>query len=121
MSTKKGEKKKSIRVQLNGLTVPVLKDILRSNHQNPFGTKLVLVERIVYLAKNGAYPDCPKCQRGRLKFRRHRRKDQSKYYCPGYPTNFRSPASYHRCDYVTDECEKIRFVLPERLNLIVNE
>ena len=113
-------KKKSLRVQLSVWTVPVLKNILRFNHQNPFGNRSELVSRIVYLSKNGAYPACPKCHLGRLKIRLHRRKDQSKYYCPGFPTSFRAPASFHRCDYVTDECEKISFDFPENLNLVVN-
>ena len=121
MPPKKVERKKSLRAQLSLLTVPVLKDILRFNHQNPFGNKSELLSRIVYLSKHGAYPDCPKCQQGRLKLRLHRRKNQSKYYCPGFPVSFRALAQYHHCDYVTDECEKIPFDFPETLNLILKE
>ncbi len=85
------------------LTVPVLKNILRFNHQNPFENKSELLSRIIYLVKHDGYPRCPK--------------DQSKYYCPGYPIGFRAPASYHQCDYVTDECEKESFNFSSTLNL----
>jgi len=117
MEKQKIKKSPSLRAQLSGLTVPVLKNILRFNHQNPFGNKPELLSRIVYLVKHGGYPRCPKCLNGRLKARLHRRKDQSKYYCPGYPMGFRAPASYHQCDYVTDECEKEIFIFPPTLNL----
>ena len=117
----RGQKTPSLRVQLNLLTIPVLKNILRLNHQNPFGNKSELITRIVYLEKHGGYPSCPKCLNGRLKFRLHRRKGQSKYYCPGYPMGFRAGTSYHQCDYVTDDCEKIPFHFPPTLNLIVKK
>jgi len=113
----KTNKSPSLRAQLSLLTIPVLKDILRFNHQNPFGNKPELLSRIVYLVKHGGYPECPKCPNGRLKARLHRRKNQSKYYCPGYPTSFRARTSYHQCDYVTDECEKETFHFPPTLNL----
>ncbi|CAF1399087.1 unnamed protein product [Rotaria sordida] len=59
--SKKGAPKPlSLRVQLNALTVPVLKNILRSNHQNPFGNKAELISRIIYLVRHGGYPRCPK-------------------------------------------------------------
>jgi hypothetical protein len=117
----KEKKTSSLRSQLSLLTIPVLKNILRLNHQNPFGNKPELLTRIVYLSKHGAYPSCPKCIQGRLKLRVHRRKDQSKYYCPGYPIGFRAGSSYHQCDYITDECEKISFHFPSTLNLIVEK
>jgi len=107
----------SLRVQLNSLTIPVLKDILRLNHQNPFGNKANLISRIIYLIQHGGYPRCQKCKFGRLKIRVHRRKNQSKFYCPGYPIGFRGPSSFHRCDYVADTCNKETFVLPAALNL----
>jgi hypothetical protein len=109
----------SLRVQLSALTVPVLKNILRFNHQNPFGNKPDLISRILYLVKHDGYPRCPKCHSGRLKARLHRRKDQSKFYCPGFPDGFRAPASFYRCDYRTDECQKETFVFPAHLNLIL--
>ncbi len=118
--TKKRVMKKttpSVRAQLSLLTVAELKNILRLNHQNPFGNKSELLSRIVFLAKHGGYPRCPKCIEGRLKARLHRRKNQSKYYCPGYPIGFRAPASYHQCDYVTDACDKEPFHFPPTLNL----
>jgi hypothetical protein len=129
MTTENQKKKKTavitktksppLRGQLSVLTLPVLKNILRFNHQNPFGNKPDLLSRIVYLTKNGCYPSCPKCLTGRLKARLHRRKDQSKYYCPGYPLSFRAPASYHRCDYVTDECNKETFHFPPVYNITI--
>lgn len=123
MSHRNSNKNKSpsLRTQLSLLTVPILKNILRFNHQNPFGNKSELLTRIVYLVKHGAYPNCPKCLQGRLKIRLHRRKNQSKYYCPGYPISFRAPASYHQCDYVTDECEKDIFHFPSTLNIILDK
>ncbi|CAF1290993.1 unnamed protein product [Rotaria sordida] len=117
--SKKGAPKPlSLRVQLNALTVPVLKNILRSNHQNPFGNKAELISRIIYLVRHGGYPRCPKCKFGRLKKSLHRRKNQSKFYCPGFPTGFREGDSFYRCNYVTDTCEKETFVLAAALNLI---
>ncbi|UJR11029.1 hypothetical protein I4U23_015213 [Adineta vaga] len=113
------DKPPSLRVQLNALTVPVLKDILRFNHQNPFGNKSELISRILYLVKHGGYPRCPRCKFGRLKRRLHRRKDESKFYCPGYPSGFREGDSFIRCNYSTDACEKETFVFYESLNLIV--
>lgn len=110
----------SLRAQLNRLTVVQLKDILRSNHQNPFGRKAELLTRIVYLVKHGGYPSCPKCSYGRLKVRLYRRKGESKYYCPGYPVDFRV-ASYYRCDYVTDQCEKETFEIPSKYNIKQNK
>jgi hypothetical protein len=115
------DKKKSLRAQLSVLSVPVLKNILRFNHQNPFGNKPELLTRIVYLVKHGGYPRCPKCFQGRLKARLHRRKNQSKYYCPGYPLSFRALAKYHQCDYVTDECEKEIFQFSPTLNLNIDK
>ncbi|CAF2720793.1 unnamed protein product [Rotaria sp. Silwood2] len=120
ISTKK-IKLPSLRVQLSAMTVRLLKNILRFNHQNPFGNKPELLSRIVYMAKYGAYPKCPKCIKGRLKPRLHRRKNQSKYYCPGFPIGFRGPASYYRCDYVTDECKKEKFRFASTLNLKINK
>jgi hypothetical protein len=114
-------KSPSLRAQLSLLTIPVLKNILRLNNQNPFGNKSELLTRIVYLSKHGGYPSCPKCLNGRLKARLHRRKNQSKYYCPGFPIGFRGPVSYHQCDYVTDECEKVPFHFPSTLNLTFKE
>jgi transposase-like protein len=113
----KKTKSPSLRVQLRVLTVPVLKNILRFNHQNPFGNKPVLISRILYLVQHGGYPKCPKCTQGRLKARLHRRKDQSKYFCPGFPLGFRGPCAYHYCDYKTDECEKETFRFPPELHL----
>lgn len=117
------KKKKSIapslRAQLSSLNVPVLKSILRRNHQNPFGNKADLLSRIVQLVKHGGYPACPKCVRGRIKLRLHRRKNQSKYYCPGYPLSFRGPAAFSKCDYVTDECPKKPFHIPAHLHITV--
>ena len=113
------KKPPSLRVQLRGLTIPTLKNILRFNHQNPFGNKSNLILRILYLVEHGGYPKCPKCLQGRLKLRLHRRKNQSKYYCPGYPLGFRAGSNnYHYCDYTTDDCEKETFVFPPELNLI---
>ncbi|CAF1188075.1 unnamed protein product [Adineta steineri] len=119
--SKKQKKSKppSLRVQLNVLTIPILKNILRSNHQNPFGNKGELISRIIYLVRNGGYPSCPECKSGRLKIRLHRRKNQSKFYCPGFPTGFREGDSFYQCDYVTDTCNKQTFILPSNLNLII--
>ncbi len=112
------KKSPSLRMQLRVLTVPVLQNILRFNHQNPFGNKPDLISRILYLVQHGGYPKCPKCDQGRLKARLHRRKDQSKYYCPGFPLGFRAgSSSYRYCDYKTDECEKETFRFPPELNL----
>ncbi|CAF0727828.1 unnamed protein product [Rotaria sp. Silwood1] len=119
--TTKKTKPPSLRVQLSSMKVPVLKNILRFNHQNPFGNKPDLLSRIIYMVKHGAYPKCPKCIKGRIKPRLHRRKNQSKYYCPGFPINFRAPSSYYQCDYVTDECEKEKFRFPSNLNIKINE
>ncbi len=73
---RKSKSSSSLRVQLSLLTIPILKDILRFNHQNSFGNKSELLSRIVYLSKHDAYPNCPKCIQGRLKLRLHRRKNQ---------------------------------------------
>ena len=109
----------SLRAQLSLLNVPVLKNILRQNHQNPFRNKADLLSRIVHLVKHGGYPACPKCVQGRIKLRLHRRKNQSKYYCPGFPLGFRGPASFSKCDYVTDECAKEPFHIPADLHIKV--
>ncbi|CAF0885736.1 unnamed protein product [Adineta ricciae] len=113
------DKPPSVRVQLNALKLPTLKNILRFNHQNPFGNKAKLVVRILYLLKHGGYPRCPKCKYGRLKRRLHRRKDQSKFYCPGYPSGFREGDSFIHCNYTTETCEKESFVFDHSLNIIV--
>ncbi|CAF0860772.1 unnamed protein product [Rotaria sordida] len=118
--TTKKSKSPSLRIQLSAMTIPVLKNILRFNHQNPFGNKSDLLSRIIYMVGHGIYPRCPKCTRGRLKPRLHRRKNQSKYYCPGFPNSFRAPASYHQCDHVIDECKKEKFRFPSNLNLKIN-
>lgn len=116
----KNAKKPSLRVQLNFLTVSTLKGILRYNDQSGFGNKPDLISRITYMFKNGTYPRCPQCHGGRVKPRPYRRKNQSKYYCPGYPCAFRGPFGYHDCNYETDDCkrEKIRF--PPLLNIKID-
>ncbi|CAF0727818.1 unnamed protein product [Didymodactylos carnosus] len=103
------KKPPSIRSQLNLLTVPILKQILRYNHQNPFGIKQVLLTRISYLVKNGGYPPCPKCKYGRLKLRKPRKTTETKYYCPGFPSGFGEGDSFIRCNYETDDCTKTNF------------
>lgn len=118
-SKTQSDKPPSVRVQLNALTVPTLKNILRFNHQNPFGRKAELVTRILYLLKHGGYPRCPECKYGRLKPRLHRRKGQSKFYCPGYPSGFREGDSFIYCNYTTETCEKEPFVFHHSLNIIV--
>ncbi|CAF4288126.1 unnamed protein product, partial [Adineta steineri] len=52
------------------------------------------------------YTPCPKCKSGRLKIRLHRCKNQSKFYCPGFPIGFREGHSFYQCDYITDTCNK---------------
>jgi hypothetical protein len=62
------------------MTIPQLKDILRTNQQKVGGTKGELVDRCAEGSVLGAIPQCSVCGGGKLKF------DLAKgqYSCPGY-------------------------------------
>lgn len=110
----------SLRVKLRNLTVPELRSILRFNDQSTFGNKSDLILRILYMVKHGSYPRCPKCRGGRIKPRRYRRKNELKYYCPGFPCPGFGPTAYHDCDYETDENNAKLFLFPTNFNLTVD-
>eukprot|EP00039_Didymoeca_costata_P026807 m.16705 g.16705 ORF g.16705 m.16705 type:complete len:281 (+) comp5770_c0_seq1:103-945(+) len=73
MTVSKDEKE-----ELQGKTLPDLKDMLRNNSQVVGGTKKELVARIIYCMEFGCLPRCHKCGGGRIK------KQGNSFVCPGF-------------------------------------
>ena len=73
------------------MSIPGIKELLRSNDQIVSGTKSEIIVRVLDCIKNGNLPRCPVCYGGRLK------KIGSNYRCPG----FHDDEHYRPCGYST--------------------
>ncbi|KAJ3065225.1 hypothetical protein HDU98_011395 [Podochytrium sp. JEL0797] len=60
-----------------------LKEMLKRNNQLSTGTKPIMQERIIECIVNGCFPKCPKCNTGRLRISKVKKRNEA-LECPGF-------------------------------------